>query len=107
MSKVVEADDATFEAEVLNADGLVLVDFSAAWCAPCKKLEPIVHELADEYDGRLKVVHVDVDRAQNVAARFGVMSVPTVLLVREGAVRDQMIGLSSKQALTDRIDKVL
>jgi thioredoxin 1 len=107
MNRVVEADDTSFESEVLQADGLVLVDFSAAWCAPCKKLDPIVRELADEYDGRLKVVHVDVDRAQAVAARFGVMSVPTVLLVREGAVKDQMIGLASKQALTDRIDKAL
>jgi len=107
MSKVVEADDSNFESEVLQADGLVLVDFSAAWCAPCKKLEPIVHDLAGEYDGRMKVVHVDVDQAQSVAARFGVMSVPTLLLMREGVVKDQMIGLASKQALADRIDKVL
>jgi thioredoxin 1 len=107
MSKVVEADDNSFESEVLQADGLVLVDFSAAWCAPCKKLEPIVHDLAGEYDGRMKVVHVDVDQAQSVAARFGVMSVPTLLLMREGVVKDQMIGLASKQALADRIDKVI
>jgi thioredoxin 1 len=107
MSKVVEADDNSFESEVLQADGLVLVDFSAAWCAPCKKLEPIVHDLAGEYDGRMKVVHVDVDQAQSVAAKFGVMSVPTLLLMREGVVKDQMIGLASKQALADRIDKVI
>jgi thioredoxin 1 len=107
MSKVVEADDNSFESEVLQAEGLVLVDFSAAWCAPCKKLEPIVHDLAGEYDGRMKVVHVDVDQAQSVAARFGVMSVPTLLLMREGVVKDQMIGLASKQALADRIDKVI
>jgi thioredoxin 1 len=107
MSKVVEVDDNSFESEVLQADGLVLVDFSAAWCAPCKKLEPIVHDLAGEYDGRLKVVHVDVDQAQSVAARFGVMSVPTLLFMKDGIVKDQMIGLASKQTLADRIDKVL
>jgi thioredoxin 1 len=107
MSKVVAVDDSSFESEVLQADGLVLVDFSAAWCAPCKKLEPIVHDLAGDYDGRLKVVSVDVDQAQSVAARFGVMSVPTVLLLRDGVVKDQLIGLASKQALADRIDKVL
>jgi thioredoxin 1 len=107
MSKVVEVDDGSFESEVLQADGLVLVDFSAAWCAPCKKLEPIVHDLAGDYDGRMKVVRVDVDQAQSVAAKFGVMSVPTVLLMKDGVVKDQMIGLASKQTLADRIDKVL
>ena len=107
MSKVVEVDDNNFESEVLQADGLVLVDFSAAWCAPCKKLEPTVHDLAGDYDGRMKVVHVDVDQAQSVAARFGVMSIPTVLLMKGGMVKDQLIGLASKQALADRIDKVI
>jgi thioredoxin 1 len=107
MNKVVEVDDSSFEAEVMQAEGLVLVDFSAAWCAPCKKLEPIVHDLAGDYDGRIKVVRVDVDQAQSVAARFGVMSVPTLLLMHNGAVKDQIIGLASKQALADRIDKVI
>jgi thioredoxin 1 len=107
MSQVVEANDTNFEAEVMKADGPVLVDFSAAWCGPCKKLEPIVHEIADDYEGRLKVVKVDVDSAPSTAARFAVMSVPTVLLVRDGAVKDQMVGVLSKQALADRVDKVL
>jgi thioredoxin 1 len=91
----------------MKATGPVLVDFSAAWCGPCKKLEPIVHEIASDYDGRLKVVKVDVDKSTNTAAKFGVMSVPTVLIVRDGAVRDQLVGLVSKQALADRVDKVL
>ena len=107
MSQVVEANDTNFEAEVMKADGPVLVDFSATWCGPCKKLEPIVHEIADDYEGRLKVVKVDVDNAPSTAARFAVMSVPTVLLVRDGVVKDQMIGVLSKQALADRVDKVL
>jgi len=107
MSQIFEADDSSFDAEVLQADRLVLVDFSATWCGPCKRLEPIVHEIADSYDGRLKVVKVDVDAARAVAAKFGVMSVPTVVLVKDGAVKDQMIGLVSKQQLADRINKVI
>lgn len=107
MSQVTEANDGNFEAEVLQAEGPVLVDFSAAWCGPCKKLEPIVHELAGDYVGRLKVVKVDVDNAPSTAARFGIMSVPTLLLVKDGAVKDQLLGLVSKQALSDRVDKVL
>ena len=62
MSVVTEADDSNFDSEVLQANGAVLVDFSAAWCGPCKKLEPIVHEIAGDYEGRLKVVKVDVDQ---------------------------------------------
>ena len=107
MSQIFEANDQSFDAEVLQADRLVLVDFSATWCGPCKRLEPIVHEIAENYDGRLKVVKVDVDQARTVAARYGVMSVPTVILVKEGAVKDQVIGLLSKQALAERIEKVL
>ena len=107
MSQVLEANDANFDSEVMKSDQPVLVDFSAAWCGPCKKLEPIVDEIAGDFDGRLKVVKVDVDSSPSTAARFGVMSVPTLLLVSEGAVKDQMIGLMSKQALTDRVNKVL
>jgi len=107
MSQVLEANDANFDSEVMQSDRPVLVDVSAAWCGPCKKLEPIVDEIADDFDGRLKVVKVDVDSSPTTAARFGVMSVPTLLLVSGGAVKDQMIGLLSKQALSDRVNKVL
>jgi len=107
MSQVLEANDANFDSEVMKSDRPVLVDFSAAWCGPCKKLEPIVDEIAGDFDGRLKVVKVDVDSSPSTAARFGVMSVPTLLLVSDGAVKDQMIGLLSKQALSDRVNKVL
>ena len=107
MSKLHEADDSNFETVVLKAQGAVLVDFSATWCGPCKKLEPVVHEIASEFDGRVKVVKVDVDHAPATAAKFGVLSVPTVLLFRDGAVKDQSIGVLSKKALADRIEKVL
>lgn len=107
MSQLHDADDSNFDAVVLQAPGAVLVDFGAVWCGPCKKLDPIVHEIADAYDGRLKVVKVDVDRAPSTAARFGVLSVPTVLLFRDGKVRNQQIGLLAKRALAAMVDKVL
>ena len=107
MSQIHEADETTFEAEVVQAGGAVLVDFSATWCAPCKKLEPVVDEIAGEYDGRLKVVKVDVDKAPGVAAKFAVMSVPTLLFFRDGQVMDQVTGIVPKRAIAQRVDKVL
>jgi thioredoxin 1 len=107
MSEIVNATDANFESEVLASAGTVLVDFSAVWCGPCKKLEPIVHEIAAEYGGRLKVVKVDVDHAPGTAARFGVLSIPTLMIFHGGKVKDQYTGLLSKKALADRVDKVI
>ena len=107
MSQVFEADDSNFEAEVVGESRPVLVDFSATWCGPCKKIEPIVREIAGEYDGRLKVVKVDVDRAPQTAAKFAVLSVPTLLFFRDGTVRDQITGVVPKRAIAERVDKVL
>lgn len=107
MSQVIEANDTTFEAEVLQSSDPVLVDFTATWCAPCKKLAPIVDEIATEFAGRLKVVKVDIDGARQTAAKFSVMSVPTVLLIKDGQVRDQFMGVASKTAIADKIQKVL
>ncbi len=107
MSQVVEANETSFEAEVVQSDRPVLVDFSATWCGPCKKLEPVVHEIANDYEGRLKVVKVDIDKAPGIAAKFAVMSVPTLVLFRDGKVMDQLIGLVAKRVIADRVDKVL
>ncbi len=107
MSQVLEANDASFEAEVVQSDRPVLVDFSATWCGPCKRLEPVVHEIADDYNGRLKVVKVDVDKAPSIAAKFAVMSVPTLVLFRDGQVMDQLTGVVAKRVIADRVDKVL
>ena len=107
MGQVYEADDASFDSEVVQADGPVLVDFSATWCGPCKKLEPVVEELAGDYEGRLKVVKVDVDQAREVAAKFSVLAVPTLMLFRDGQVRDQLTGVQAKRAIAERVDKVL
>jgi thioredoxin 1 len=107
MSTIVNATDMNFESEVLASAGTVLVDFSAVWCGPCKKLEPIVHEIAAEYGDRLKVVKVDVDLAPSTAARYGVLSIPTLMIFHGGQVKDQYMGLLSKKALADRVDKVI
>ena len=107
MGRVSEVDDSTFEAEVLRASGPVLVDFSAVWCGPCKKLEPMVQDLAVTYAERLKVVKVDVDRAPVTAARYAVLSVPTLLFFRDGELRDTHVGLPTRGMLDQRVQKVL
>jgi len=107
MSPIVSATDSTFESEVLTSASPVLVDFSAVWCGPCKKLEPIVDEIAAEYENRLKVVKVDVDHSPSIAAKFGVLSVPTLMIFHGGQVKDQYVGVLSKKALADRVNKVL
>jgi len=107
MSQVTHVDDASFESEVIQANLPVLVDFSAAWCGPCKKLEPLIEEIAGEYGERLKVVKVNVDNAPATAAKFGVLSVPTVIFFRDGTVKDQLLGLVPKRMLTDKIDGML
>jgi thioredoxin 1 len=107
MSAIVNATDRNFDAEVLGIAGTVLVDFSAAWCGPCKKLEPIVDEIAADYGERLKVVKVDIDQAPQVAAKYGVLSIPTLMIFHGGQVKDQYMGLLSKKALASRVDKVI
>ena len=107
MSAIVNATDSNFDTEVLTSAGTVLVDFSAAWCGPCKKLEPIVHEIAADYGDRLKVVKVDIDQAPSIAAKYGVLSIPTLMIFHGGQVKDQYMGLLSKKALADRVNKVI
>jgi thioredoxin 1 len=107
MSQIHEATEANFETDVIGSEQPVLVDFTATWCGPCKKLTPIVEEFANDYSGRVKVFKVDVDKAPSVAAKFGVMSVPTLILFQGGAIKDQVVGVLSKRALSDRVDKAL
>ncbi len=104
MSEMIHVTDENFEAEVMQSDVPVLVDFSATWCGPCKQLNPIVEELAGEFAGKLKVAHVDVDQARTSATKFGVMSVPTVLYMKGGEVQDQQIGLTSKDKMVEKIN---
>ena len=105
--QVIELDDSNFATEVVGSASPVLVDFSAEWCGPCKKLDPIVGELALAYKGRLKVGHVDVEGSPATAARFGVMSVPTIIFFKNGVPAQQFVGLVTRQVLDQSIQKVL
>jgi thioredoxin 1 len=107
MSKEMEFTDANFETEVLGSDKPVLVDFWAPWCGPCRMVAPIVAEISSEYDGKLKVGKVNTDDNQNTAARFGIMSIPTLMIFKNGQEVARIIGAQPKQALTAKINAVI
>jgi thioredoxin len=96
----------TFAQEVLNASTPVLVDFWGEWCPPCRALSPILDELADEYDGRVKIAKVNIDTQQALATEYGIRAVPTMLLFNQGQVADQMVGLKSKRDLKASFDRL-
>jgi thioredoxin 1 len=107
MSNVVKITDGNFEAEVMKSPHPVLLDFSAAWCGPCKYLAPLVEEVAGEYAGRLKVGAVDIEESPGTAVRFGIMSVPTLVLIKNGQVGGQVTGAMPKAKLTDWLARSL
>ncbi len=105
--KPVEVTDANFKSEVLESKTPVLVDFWAEWCGPCKMVAPVVEELAKEYDGKLRVGKVDVDSNQQTAMQFGVRSIPTLLIFKNGKVVDQIVGAVPKRMLAEKVLKHL
>jgi thioredoxin len=106
-SKVLDVKDGNFESEVLQSDLPVLLDFSAEWCAPCRKLAPIMEEIATEFEGKAKVATVDVGLAQETAVRLGVMAVPTLMFFKDGKVQEKMVGPAQKSALIARLQRLL
>jgi thioredoxin 1 len=107
MSEPIALTDDNFSDEVLSAELPVLVDFWATWCGPCRMIAPIVEELSSEYEGKAKVCKLDVDTAQKTAAEFGIRSIPTLLIFKEGKVADQLIGAVPKQQIAEKLDASL
>jgi len=101
------ATTANFQSEVLSSSLPVLVDFWAVWCAPCRMIAPVVTEIANEYTGRLKVARLNVDDNQEIAQRYGIMSIPTLALFKGGVVVDQVVGAVPKRTITAKIDGLL
>ena len=104
MANIPEIDEATFESEVLTAPDPVLVDFSAVWCGPCKMLDPIVEELASEWEGKLKVVKIDVDHSPGIAMQYQVLGVPTLMLFVDGESRERITGFQPKNRIVSKLD---
>ncbi len=103
----VEITDANFEELVMNSDKPVMLDFWAVWCGPCRMIAPIVEEMATEYDGKALIGKVDVDSNQEVAMKYGIRNIPTVLFVKNGEVVDKQVGAAPKQAFTAKLDAIL
>lgn len=107
MGKITEVGDNNFEAEVLKSAVPVLVDFWAPWCGPCKTIAPMVEEIAGEYEGKLKVAKLNVDDHPNTAARYNIRGIPNLIILKGGAVKEQIIGVVSKAKLVGAIEKAL
>lgn len=103
----IEITDANFEELVVNSDKPVMIDFWAVWCGPCRMIAPIVEEMAQEYEGKAVIGKVDVDSNPNVAMKYGIRNIPTVLFVKNGEVADKQVGAAPKQSFTTKLDALL
>jgi thioredoxin 1 len=107
MSKVAEVGDHNFESEVLNSSVPVLVDFWAAWCAPCRMLAPVIDSIAEKYEGRAKILKLNVDENTLTSGKYNIRGIPTLLLFKDGVVKEQIVGNTSQGAISKMIDNHL
>ena len=104
---VTEVNDSDFEAQVLQSDSAVLVDFWAAWCGPCRALAPVVDQVATEYNGKLKVMKMDVDKNNMTPGRYGIRGIPALLVFKGGKVAEQIVGFVPKDTIDQTLQRVL
>lgn len=104
---LVEATTANWENEVLKAQGVVMIDFWAAWCGPCRMISPTVEELAKEYSGKVKVMKLNTDDNSEIASRYKIMGIPTIMFFKNGEKVDQIVGVVPKQQLKSKLDSLL
>lgn len=104
-NNTIQATDDNFQSEVLEADLPVLVDFWAEWCGPCKALAPLIEEVATEYAGRLKVVKLDVDQNPEMPPKYGIRGIPTLIIFKDGEVKDTKVGMLTRSQMTAFIDQ--
>ena len=105
--KTITITDDNFDEEVLKSEKPVLIDFWATWCGPCKMIAPIVEELVDEYEGKAKIGKLDVDNNQQTAIKFGVRSIPTILIFKDGKLKDTIIGAVPKGQIVQRLNSAI
>jgi thioredoxin 1 len=107
MGSVQAVGAAQWDAEVLKSPGVVMIDFWAVWCGPCKMIAPTIEDLSNEYAGRLKVFKLNTDEDQEIASRYQIMGIPTLMFVKDGQVVDKIVGAATKKQIKDRIDALL
>jgi thioredoxin 1 len=107
MSKKLEFTDENFQTDVVGSNVPVLVDFWAPWCGPCRMVDPVVEEIAGEYAGKLKVGKLNTDDNRETAAKYGIMSIPTIMIFKGGEVKARIVGAQPKRAIVEKIDEVL
>jgi len=104
MSKEIIITDENFKKEVLDAESPVLVDFWASWCAPCRMMGPVIEQLAEEYNGKCKIGKLNTEESPNTTAEYGITSIPTIIIFKDGKPVDQMIGVLAKEAIAKKLD---